>query len=304
MRSIREISETQCRALTHLFCDIDDTMTEEGLLPSGAYDALWRLTEAGIAVVPVTGRPGGWCDMIARMWPVAGVVGENGAFYFSYDRTARRMERVVLSDQLDQTASGRHVPSPGNQPRTQNAGPENQPPPGNHAAPESGAPERPNAHPAMLRARDRVLREVPGTAVAADQPYRVTDIAIDFCEDVPPLSDAEVRRIGEILEEERLHYKVSSIHVNFWRGDHDKVSCVERFVSDRLGGALDEQGEQLIFIGDSPNDEPLFARLPLSIGVANVRRFAEQMNALPTFVTGSDSAKGFCEAVSTILERR
>jgi hypothetical protein len=113
-----------------------------------------------------------------------------------------------------------------------------------------------------------------------------------------------VRRIGAILQEEGLHYKVSSIHVNFWYGDHNKVSCVEEFVRDTLGGRLDDHANRFVFIGDSPNDEPLFARLGTSIGVANVVRFVEQMQVLPAYVTEGESADGFHEAVVTLLERR
>ena len=57
-------------------------MTSDGKLSSSSYAALWRLHEAGIGVIPVTGRPAGWCDAIARQWPVIGVIGENGAFAF------------------------------------------------------------------------------------------------------------------------------------------------------------------------------------------------------------------------------
>ena len=66
--------------------DIDDTLTTDGNLTAAAYTALESLHNAGFGVVPITGRPAGWCDHIARMWPVDGVVGENGAFYFRYDR--------------------------------------------------------------------------------------------------------------------------------------------------------------------------------------------------------------------------
>ena len=73
-----------CHSLEFLFTDIDDTLTDEGLLLPTAYSALWSLTQAGVHVIPVTGRPAGWCELIARQWPVQGVVGENGAFYFRY----------------------------------------------------------------------------------------------------------------------------------------------------------------------------------------------------------------------------
>ena len=82
------------RDLRILLTDIDDTITSDGQLEAEAYGALHRLNAAGIAVIPVTGRPAGWCDHIARMWPVAGVVGENGAFYFIYDRKRRKMRKI------------------------------------------------------------------------------------------------------------------------------------------------------------------------------------------------------------------
>ena len=64
--------------------DLDGTLTTHGRLFAAAYTALERLRAAGLLVIPVTGRPAGWCDHIARMWPVDAVVGENGAFYFLF----------------------------------------------------------------------------------------------------------------------------------------------------------------------------------------------------------------------------
>ena len=80
-----------------LFTDIDDTLTDEGQLKAPAYDALWKLHEAGVKVVPITGRPAGWCEMIARFWPVDGIVGENGGFYFRYHN--RHMKRHFVFDE-------------------------------------------------------------------------------------------------------------------------------------------------------------------------------------------------------------
>ncbi|HRK07699.1 MAG TPA: HAD-IIB family hydrolase [Pseudobdellovibrionaceae bacterium] len=89
--SMRPLSEFPNSKIRAVFSDIDDTITDEGQLHPEAYEALWKLHRAGIAVVPVTGRPAGWCEMIARFWPVAGVIGENGGFYFRY--AERRMQR-------------------------------------------------------------------------------------------------------------------------------------------------------------------------------------------------------------------
>ena len=75
----------EAEKLRWVLCDIDDTITTGGKLTAGAYSALWALKEAGYGVIPVTGRPAGWCDLIVREWPVDAVVGENGAFALYFD---------------------------------------------------------------------------------------------------------------------------------------------------------------------------------------------------------------------------
>jgi HAD superfamily hydrolase (TIGR01484 family) len=263
---IARIPALLCRKLKYFFCDIDDTLTAGGKLVPESFSSLWRLNEAGIEVIPVTGRPAGWCDHIARMWPVAAVIGENGAFTYSYDRNRRRMRRMSLIDESDRR-QGREK---------------------------------------LERIRERVLREVPASRIAADQAFRTTDLAIDFCEDVvPPLSRDEIDRICSIAEEEGATWKISSIHINCWFGSFDKVSGVRGFLADR-GQNLDspEVQDSVTFIGDSPNDEPLFAALIHSIAVANIRTFLDRLSRMPAYITKKDSATGFTEAVQVILEKR
>ena len=84
---MRPLIELDRRGVQALLVDIDDTITSAGKLTARAYAALERLHRANVRVIPVTGRPAGWCDHIARMWPVDAVIGENGAFYFFYDGT-------------------------------------------------------------------------------------------------------------------------------------------------------------------------------------------------------------------------
>jgi len=265
-KPIAQIPVSLCRGLRILFCDIDDTITSRGMLTSESFSALWRLHDAGIEVVPVTGRPAGWCDHIARMWPVAAVIGENGAFYYSYDRERRKMRRVSLIAE-EERRKGREK---------------------------------------LERVRKRVLQEVPASRIAADQQFRITDLAIDFCEDVlPPLSEDEIDRICSIIEEEGATYKISSIHINCWYGSFDKVSGVSRFLAER-GQNLDsdEVQDSTAFIGDSPNDEPMFRAVRHSIAVANIRTFLDRLGHLPAYITGRDSAAGFSEAVQVILKRK
>ena len=68
MQPLTEYSQNALRKIRFVLTDIDDTLTENGKLPAESYQALERLQQAGLKVIPITGRPAGWCDHIARMW--------------------------------------------------------------------------------------------------------------------------------------------------------------------------------------------------------------------------------------------
>jgi len=244
--------------------DIDDTLTTDGQLTPEAFGALARLHRAGLLTIPITGRPAGWCDHIARMWPVDAVVGENGAFYFCYDRANRKLERRFRDDAQTRAANR----------------------------------ER------LAAVRERILAEVPGAAIASDQRYRETDLAIDYCEDVPQLPEASVDRIVEIMRAAGMNAKVSSIHVNGWFGDYDKLAMTRILLRERFATELDAERRRFVFVGDSPNDAPMFAFFPNSVGVANVRRYAARIDQLPTYVTRAESGAGFVELEDILLGAR
>jgi HAD superfamily hydrolase (TIGR01484 family) len=264
MRPLSEFPLAARAGVRAVLADIDDTLTTGGRLTARAYGAMERLHAAGLRVVPVTGRPAGWCDHIARMWPVDGVVGENGAFWFRYDHGRREMRRGFFHD----------------------------------------AAERARARGRLAAIRERILAEVPGCAVASDQHYREADLAIDFCEDVPRLPAAAVARIVALMEEAGLTAKVSSIHVNGWFGAYDKLAMARRFLGGELGLDIDARAEEIVFIGDSPNDAPMFAHFPNSVGVANVRAFTGQLAAEPAWVTEAEAGAGFAELADALLAAR
>lgn len=253
---MKPLAELDRRGVRTLLVDIDDTVTTAGKLTATAYAALERAQRAGIRVIPVTGRPAGWCDHIARMWPVDAVVGENGAFYFFYDG-ARLHQRF-------------------------------------HDPVQTRREKR-----ARLEALTaQILAAVPGAALASDQAYRETDLAIDYCEDVPALPLEAAERIAQLMRAAGLTAKVSSIHVNGWFGDYDKLSATRRLFGERYGADLDRVKGDVVFAGDSPNDEPMFAFFPKSVGVANVRRFAA---VTPKYVTRAESGAGLAELVDHLL---
>jgi HAD superfamily hydrolase (TIGR01484 family) len=264
LRPLSEFPLEDRRKVRVVLSDIDDTLTEKGRLPAKAYVALERLKTAGFIVAPITGRPAGWCDLIARQWPVDGVVGENGAFYFRYDSTARKLTRRYVKAAAERQADALRL--------------------------------------ADIRAA--VLAEVPGAAPAADQAYREADLAIDFCEDVAALPQPAVRRIVAIFERFGATAKVSSIHVNGWFGGYDKLSTTRLFLSECFGIDIDRAREAIVFAGDSPNDAPMFAFFPMSVGVANVLDFRDDLPAAPGFVTKGRGADGFAEIAEALIEAR
>src|SRR5450830_771972 len=77
-----------------LLTDMDETLTFNGRLAGDTYCALEQLQQAGICVIPVTAAPAGWCDQMARMWLVNGVIGENGGFFFSRNDDGHSLRRT------------------------------------------------------------------------------------------------------------------------------------------------------------------------------------------------------------------
>jgi HAD superfamily hydrolase (TIGR01484 family) len=262
MRPLSDLSPDLLSRCIAVLTDIDDTLTTEGQLPAKAYAALERLSKAGLPVVPITGRPAGWCDMIARFWPVAGIVGENGAFYFSYDRDARKMRQKFFASDAERRANRAKLDT----------------------------------------LRSQILADIPGAGIASDQLYREADLAIDICEDVPALSPADVARVLAHFENAGAVAKLSSIHVNGWFGAYDKLSMTRIFAKDILDLDIDAKRDRIIFVGDSPNDGPMFGFFPNSCGVANVREFEGTGAVLPAFVANHTGGAGFVEIADRILD--
>ncbi|HXX83702.1 MAG TPA: HAD-IIB family hydrolase [Casimicrobiaceae bacterium] len=260
MRPLCALPDAVRGAIRGVLCDIDDTLSTAGRITAEAYAAMERLRSAGRLVVPVTGRPAGWCNHIARMWPVDAVVGENGALYMLHDDRRRKL-RVC------------------------------------HAL---GADERTANRERLERIAARILRKVPGCAIASDQAYRDSDLAIDYCEDVVPLPVESVERIAALMRSEGMSARVSSIHVNGWFGNHDKLSMTRRLFAEEFGIDLDAERGRFVFVGDSPNDAPMFEFFPHSVGVANVRKFAGRIATPPKYVTTREAGAGFAELATAL----
>ena len=261
MKPFAQFPRNYKKNIRYVLTDIDDTLSIKGRIPSASFTAMEQLQKTGIRVILITGRPAGWCDHMARMWPVDGLVGENGAFYFRYDESNKKMIRRYYKTEK----------------------------------------QRSNDRKKLEKIKQEILQKVPGCRVSADQAYREADLAIDFCEDVPSIPMEDVEKIVRCFKRAGAQAKISSIHVNGWFGDYDKLTMTHLFFKEVFRSDLDKIKEQVIFTGDSPNDVPMFDYFPHSVGVANIVRFKKTIDHKPAWVTENEGGYGFAEMVKTLL---
>jgi HAD superfamily hydrolase (TIGR01484 family) len=264
MLPLEELSGADAANIDFLLTDIDDTLTAEGKLPAGSYQAIWDLHDAGVAVIAVTGRPAGWCDLIVRQWPVAAVVGENGAFALCMEGgtqvtlyhpaapepTANAQRLLTIAEQIFQAVPGTRL------------------------------------------AKDQFFRRFDIAVDFREEPPYLS------------LAEAErIREIfaehGAQAKISSIH-----VNAWFGSYDKRSMSSVlfrDRFglaIDDA------RTNRRCIYCGDSPNDEPMFGAFVHSVGVANVAAFADSLRTPPAYITTAASAEGFVELAEYLLENR
>ena len=155
----------------------------------------------------------------------------------------------------------------------------------------------------LQAAAARVLAEVPGATLAQDSAGRECDIAIDHSE-FAHLDDAAIARVVAVMRAEGLNATVSSIHVNGWIGEHTKLTAAHWMVRRLFGRALADEIDRWVYVGDSTNDQAMFAAFPLSVGVANLRRFADRLDVWPAYLADGERGAGFAEVARAVLGGR
>ncbi|MBS7543177.1 HAD-IIB family hydrolase [Ancylobacter oerskovii] len=143
MRPLRDAAPSTFAGVRFVLTDMDETLTYRGRLAARTYGALERLQQAGVTVMPVTAAPAGWCDQMARMWPVDGVIGENGGLFFRRDGEGHGIRRLFWH----------------------------------------GEGDRPAVAEELARIARAVQAAVPSARLAEDQPFRLTSIAFAQPED-------------------------------------------------------------------------------------------------------------------------
>ena len=258
--------------ITGIFTDIDDTLTTDGAITPDALAALGDLKARGLSVIAITGRPVGWSEPFAASWPIDAIVAENGAVLLQKSHKNDLQPNEFGCNQLlksyQQSDALRHR---------------------NYAL--------------MQQISQRVLHDVPGTLLAQDSAGRETDMAIDHSEftHLPP---EKIAQVVAIMQAEGMNATVSSIHINGWFGSHNKLTGACWAVRKLFGRDLMAEISNWTYVGDSTNDQLMFAAFPDSIGVANVRRFEAQLalkDGLPRYITVGERGAGFAEVSRAVL---
>jgi len=149
----------------------------------------------------------------------------------------------------------------------------------------------------------RIVADIPGATLAQDSAGRVTDIAVDHAE-FTHLDPGRIAEVVALMKSEGMNATVSSIHVNGWFGAHTKLTGATWIVARLLGRDLGAERDEWLYVGDSTNDELMFATFPLSVGVANLADFAERLRQWPAFITAFDRGRGFIEVAEALLAAR
>ena len=247
------------RDIVGVFTDIDDTLTTDGVITPDALKALADLKAAGLAVVPITGRPVGWSEPFAHSWPVDAIVAENGAVGLQHT-PAQGLRKIYQQDAATRAA---------------------------HFA-------------RMQAVLVEIERSIPGALRSQDSAGRETDIAIDHSE-FTHLPHSAIDAVVRHMQQAGMTATVSSIHINGWFGDHSKLTGARWIVRQLWGRALDAEMSRWVYVGDSTNDQVMFAHFPHSVGVANIQRFAAQLTHPPRYITPGERGAGFAQVVRQLL---
>jgi len=155
----------------------------------------------------------------------------------------------------------------------------------------------------MQQVLSRIERDIPGARRSQDSDGRETDIAIDHSE-FTHLPQSDINAVVRLMQTEGMTATVSSIHINGWYGEHDKLAGARWIVRELWGRELDAELDRWVYVGDSTNDQVMFQHFVHSVGVANIRRFEAQLTHPPGYITPSERGAGFAEMAAHLLEAR
>ena len=156
----------------------------------------------------------------------------------------------------------------------------------------------------LLEIATSILHTHPEVKLARDQAFRLADVAIDYNQDITGVSARQVQSIIDIFQQHGANARASSIHVNAWFGNYSKRAMSERLLKQVYGITEAEILSCAAYVGDAPNDEPMFSWLKYTFGVSNINRHLEGMSYHPAHILSQECGRGFAELSGLILQSR
>lgn len=256
MQPIRTLAPSTLKSVRVLLTDMDETLTFKGRLASATYQSLEDLQRAGIRVIINTAAPAGWCDQMARMWPVDGVIGENGGLFFRQGE-GEELVREFWHDDAETNAVG------------------------------------------LKALAAQLAVQYPQLAFADDQAYRRTSLAFRR------LSDAELQ--ASVLASVKglgASGTVNNLWLLAWLGDYDKLAMARRILKAHFALDIDREADQVVYVGDSENDGPMFRFFKRTFGVSTVVGVLDRLAAPPAWITAGPGGAGFVEVAHALIASR
>jgi HAD superfamily hydrolase (TIGR01484 family) len=269
MRPLADWPASDRSRIIGVFTDIDDTLTTEGVITPDALAALGDLKAVGLHVILITGRPIGWSEPFARGDAARGV--------------APWPVDAIVAENGAVAFACKNLPST--------------------KIYQQDAATRATNYVRMQAVIEQVLCEVPSARQSQDSAGRETDIAIDHSE-FTHLPLASIAQVVTIMQGAGMTATVSSIHINGWFGEHNKLEGARWIVRELFDRDLSAELNRWVYVGDSTNDQLMFEYFPHSVGVANIRRFEDQLLHLPRYITRRERGAGFAEVAHCILGAR
>ena len=279
MKPLADWPVEERRKIVGVFTDIDDTLTTHGTITPDALQALADLKNAGLHVIPITGRPIGWGESFAKDWPIDALVAENGGVAWVveneveknikiYDKTSLQ-PAYLLPKALSKLYQNNHLIRTKNSMR-------------------------------MTQIAAQVTSQIAGVDVSKDSTGRETDLAFDYNEYANLPADI-VQQVVDLLQSQGMQTTVSSIHIHGCFGQFDKWTGAQWIVRELFKRELADELDHWVFVGDSGNDQAMFQYFKHSVGVANIQRFEAQLTRFPRYITPSERGAGFSEVAEFLL---
>ncbi len=139
----------------------------------------------------------------------------------------------------------------------------------------------------------------PQLQESTDNRFRLTDWTFD----VQTLSPDDLTLLSTLCHREGWGFTYSTVQCHIKPLGQDKASGLQRVLAQQFS---EYTTDQVVTVGDSPNDESLFdpTQFPLSVGVANVQHYVTQLQHFPAYVTDGSESLGFCQLAALICQAK